>query len=1513
MTTLSWLGYGGIDSTTETNYIKSLVVDEFTLKNAFRGALKVNGTLIVAENATFQSNIVVGNLRVLDQLSVQSLNVESSLSTDRDVNIGGNLRVLSGKMYGFNGLDLCGNLVLYNNLLLKQNGTGANTWVYSSFNGNIGINVPAPMAILDISGSYKQTIDVHSRQEENINVLARNVNNRGISLYANTSSSRVGFHNDHAINDTTPDAKIEYTSGGNLTLDVSNNTLIRSRLAVSSIGQTAHLLNETAILYDASASQTAYLFNTYENTALRTGQTLTLVSTDNSSNTFMNIVAPNKSGLALGGGNYVGDSTRSMGTIGIRLEDQYYPALNLVSGKSRLQYKQTVGINTHAPMADQYVVDVNGPIHVTNGEITIMNRADFEIIKMNLSRTHPLYGIAIGTPYLVTTNQKYRQKVLYTVDGGQNWNTSLDLSGSFPEEALSIWKDVFVFDNSLGFIVSDNGSAPIYYTTNSGVSWYPISGIEQSINSIYVSNTKRVFVALEDRSINWFDCPVTIYNSSGFLAGFGVDSGTIDVSTIFSRIIQIGGYNNTLFIIGESNSQYGVSIISDINTTPVNPNNIIHQQSGVYKSLYVLTDQTAVVVGTNVISYTNNLNTWTNVPTSYALNSVFMYNAQTSVAVGENGTIAYSLNGNQTWNALSVGSIRSSGTESQLLNPAYSLTNVVMTNLHNIIVSQTIRSFVWNFSTNIYGISKIINGFLPNVFDNPHNYVLDLSGSARISGDICISDGGKLTTTNDTVYLVNENAHTVFIGNDASLISIGNNTQGQTLINRNLQVHNDSSLNAQLSVGGNTRLYQSLLVDKDASFNANVSVASDTHLYGNLSVFNPATLRSRTYFLDDVSFNANLVSLRDASFNGRVSVGGAAVFSGPLYATGDVSLNANVVALRDASFNGRVSVGGAAVFSGPLYANNDVSLNANLVVLRDSSFNGNVSIGGTFTLLNDLSLNSNLYVLRDASFNGKLYSNTAVFSGPLYAASDVSLNANLFVLGDASYNSRLRVGGPLYAMSDVSLNANLFVLGDASYNSRLRVGGPLYAASDVSLNANLFVLGDASFHNHVRVGGPLYAASDVSLNANLFVLGDASYNSRLHVGGPLYAMSDVSLNANLFVIGDASYNSRLHVGGPLYAASDVSLNADLFVLGDASFNSSIRVVGNASINGALGVAGNSLLNGNLAVVNDTSFNGIISIDGTTTLHSNLYALSDACFNGNVVVQKDQTNTGNLYVGQNTTVNNSLTVRNVVYSKYFEGSGNNTDIFIGGLGLTTNDGSTTPFRTISIGSSGGIQNTQNIIRIGGGNDTIIFGGGNSGIGIEKINAGKYIFVNKVGNIGTANSSSDAGLYIVDNSNDYAGYIAVSKDMLGYKFKAPSNVSDPNILKININDMVLPSGISTGLVSLKRTSPISAYEVDSSFTLAVGTFDISNVLLKTYSPTYDSQNIQIIDTSLGILGNAYVLNHFSVGKTAASPANAVDISGILYTDKIAVSTASTNPNYQVEVSGNMFQSNGFIWQF
>ena len=40
----------------------------------------------------------------------------------------------------------------------------------------------------------------------------------------------------------------------------------------------------------------------------------------------------------------------------------------------RVQYHSTVGINTFEPKYDRYVLDVNGPIHIDNGEITIAEK-----------------------------------------------------------------------------------------------------------------------------------------------------------------------------------------------------------------------------------------------------------------------------------------------------------------------------------------------------------------------------------------------------------------------------------------------------------------------------------------------------------------------------------------------------------------------------------------------------------------------------------------------------------------------------------------------------------------------------------------------------------------------------------------------------------------------------------------------------------------------------------------------------------------------------------------------------------------------------------------------------------------------------------------------------------------------------------------------------------------------------------------------------------------------------------
>jgi hypothetical protein len=105
-----------------------------------------------------------------------------------------------------------------------------------------------------------------------------------------------------------------------------------------------------------------------------------------------------------------------MGSIGWRdTSANYTPSVNVVSGTSRLKQKTTIGINTHGPETENYAFDVNGPIHVKNGELTIVNQPTFEIKQIATGRSSPNYGVAIGSPYKYDSASvfQYRQQILF--------------------------------------------------------------------------------------------------------------------------------------------------------------------------------------------------------------------------------------------------------------------------------------------------------------------------------------------------------------------------------------------------------------------------------------------------------------------------------------------------------------------------------------------------------------------------------------------------------------------------------------------------------------------------------------------------------------------------------------------------------------------------------------------------------------------------------------------------------------------------------------------------------------------------------------------------------------------------------------------------------------------------------------------------------------------------------------------------------------------------------------------
>ena len=57
-----------------------------------------------------------------------------------------------------------------------------------------------------------------------------------------------------------------------------------------------------------------------------------------------------------------------------------------------------MGINTHKPRTEDYVLDVNGPMHLGNGEINTIADNTYEITSMSFSKTVPTSGIAVGSP-----------------------------------------------------------------------------------------------------------------------------------------------------------------------------------------------------------------------------------------------------------------------------------------------------------------------------------------------------------------------------------------------------------------------------------------------------------------------------------------------------------------------------------------------------------------------------------------------------------------------------------------------------------------------------------------------------------------------------------------------------------------------------------------------------------------------------------------------------------------------------------------------------------------------------------------------------------------------------------------------------------------------------------------------------------------------------------------------------------------------------------------------------------
>jgi hypothetical protein len=596
----SWKKYGGISNTEQFHNLNigTLVADQVLLREK------------VATTTIFETLLEArGGLQT------------TSLSATNNIDICNNLIV-------YNDIDA------KSKLYFSSNNTN-NVYFFKHLNTNyLGLNTQDASATLHIIAADSITADVFRATSLNASVrsiLAENNSRKGITVNSDNTNSYIKFFNANNVEsaaDTTFTSTnaglftlssasniLSATGGSSLinsttTMDLSSNTImtlraatgmrmlsnntfdissnstmkinsntllnivspstnIYSNLHLSNRNTVSNIYNETLVIYDNSYGN--YLYDAYENSTAKSGNALTMVSDTNTSNTFMNIITPSKLGLMVGGGSYINDNARSMGTIGVTNSiGNYIPTQTIISGNSKAKYYTTLGFNTYAPRSEQYLMDINGATRITNGEINKVLDISYEIINMNFSKYNSKYGIASGTPSSFTF--QYNQTLNYTTDGGLNWTAVRFDSAPSSIENSSKNITISVYDSTYSIIGANNGFA--YFTNNGGANWYKfkIPDGQKNIQKVFIQQTtnssKRIMLAYNTSIVS--PIPTTTELIGYFnITLSNLTNATYDASAIFNTftpsittINYMDGYNDYVYLVGLGIQKYQVSTLA---------------------------------------------------------------------------------------------------------------------------------------------------------------------------------------------------------------------------------------------------------------------------------------------------------------------------------------------------------------------------------------------------------------------------------------------------------------------------------------------------------------------------------------------------------------------------------------------------------------------------------------------------------------------------------------------------------------------------------------------------------------------------------------------------------------------------------------------------------------------------------------------------------------------------------------------------------------------------------------
>jgi len=1050
---MSWKSKGSVERISQSSSLtlNNLVTDTFILKNQYKGQWDIDGGLNVKYESVLDGNIyvnknatIVGNVDISGAMNVADTNIFGDILVAENAYVRKNIY-----------MDLSGGTTLHGE------------------NRKFGFNMVNPSSTIDISGDLIRTIDIHSSLEANKNVVARNNENKGLTMNIDASGAYIDFYVDSSINNLENyNARLLCEPGGKFTIDVTNTMQFKPHIIFSEVSTDDIIADERIVIYDNADTDVQYMKDMYDASYLKTGTALFLVAGDNSSNVFFRTSTREGRGLTLGGGFFPNNRINGVLSL-IDTSNVKYPALNIVSGKTAngaiipKNLRTSIGVNKYdvyqnGAGENLYAMDINGPLRLGHQEIIVAGDISFEIIEMAF---YDSVGIAIGSP--IQAGGSYTQYFLKTIDGGYTWTARRIISaidgqafaGSL-ENGSQLFRSVSM-SSTQNYLIGGTGRY-LFYTSNGGNSWTNLAVTEAggntfAIESLYLdidifilgfSISNVGYIVHQNLDNNGNDRILIGNGISDLNNGIVIDGGNTYFNVGLSSVNAIWGSYSNIFIVG-NNGLRTADILGSVPTFgPIISSVALYGIHGYYTGSV----NHVVAVGINVIRYSHDGGTtWSSVAVNGTLRSVAVVNTLCAIAVGDAGLVLYSIDGYATWSVISPQMLNSMGNGGII--SSVNLTNIIPIGVDKFSISGTVSTYV---SGSQVGRTKMYHLYSPYLFNRVGLNILEASGNIVVSGDIWIRESGSLRTNNNTFYLLPDGTSDIYVGSTGygntsvrNRFTVAGTSQVVDLSAQSvdmsgvLRVNTINTLNSiNMNIGSSTQV-------------VNVGNADgEVHILGNL--FLPGSITSTT--INNIEIKNKTILLNDESpYNMGSAFTGLLVRDNGDDNAGFILTNGtrSGYIFKTASSGNRVNLDiEGLMLTGPS--------NRGLLTLKPNLIG---DISANYTISTDTIQITDISLL-DISLNRRVFRNTTLTTSTTQVVDTKLASSVGFYAGkleaDFIANSALDINGNAFA-TRLGLGTN-----GVNMNYKLDISGSEYVSGNVDISGNM------SVENNIFSYGTIY-------------------------------------------------------------------------------------------------------------------------------------------------------------------------------------------------------------------------------------------------------------------------------------------------------------------------------------------------------------------------------------------------------------------------------------------------------